>query len=325
MDLRDQIVLILGDNAPDDFATEALIRGARAVLTVEDDAYGLRDQVQLATLGADYVRRPTLPALAITPGAAERLLAASGSSLAAVQNSIEAQSGQTPWQLTPLASQAQVAVELSEPRKVELRNVMGMYPGQDVALNRELLVVLAPYDSLGDASADGTVFDAADGSASAVATMLEIGRLWHEQDYTPRRTVLFVALTGTDLTYSGAEAFATNYAGPAATLVDVAGFSLTHLAAGGDALEISDAPVRVADLFESNAGALDVAVQRGEPLTGRYQETLRRSLPVIVVRRANSEVSLAGDMLERLDPEKLREAGEAINLTLITASRDASW
>ena len=325
MDLRDQIVLILGDNAPDGFVTEAMIRGARAVLIVEDNGYGLRDQVQLATLGQDYLRRPTLPVLAITPAAAEQLLAASGSSLAAVEDTIKAQAGQTPWQLAPLTTQAQVAVDLSEPRKVEMRNVLGMYPGQDVALNRELLVVLAPYDSLGDASADGTVFNAADESASAVATMLEIGRLWHEQDYTPRRTVLFVALTGSDLTYSGAEAFATNYGGPAATLVDVAGFSLARLATGGDQLEISDAPVRVADLFESNAGALDVAVQRGEPLTGRYQETLRRNLPVIVVQRAGSEVPLAGDTLDRLDPEKLREAGEAVNLTLITASRDATW
>ncbi|MEZ4768479.1 MAG: ABC transporter permease subunit [Caldilineales bacterium] len=325
MDLRDQIVLVRGDNAPEGFSTEALIRGARAVLTVEEDAYGLRDQVQLAELGADYVRRPTLPVLAITPEAAERLLAASGSSLAAVDGSIEAQKDQTPWQLTPLTSQAQVSVELSEPRKVALRNVMGLFPGQDVALDRELLVVLAHYDSPGDASADGVVYQSADDSAAAVAAMLEIGRLWHEQDYTPRRSVLFVALTGSELDYSGAEAFATNYAGPAATLVDVAGFSLARLAAGGDRLEISDGPQRVADLFENNAATLDVAVQRGEPLSHRYQEVLRQNLPVIVVQRTDSAVPRADDTLERLDAELLREAGEAINLTLITASRDASW
>ena len=325
MDLRDQVVLVRGDNAPEGFSTEALIRGARAVLTIEDDAYGLRDQVQLAEFGADYGRRPTLPVLAITPDAADRLLAASGSSLAAVDSNIEAQKGQDPWQLIPLTSQAQIQVELSEPRSIELRNVIGMYPGQDVALNRDLLVVLAHYDSLGDASADGVVYQSADDSAAAVAAMLEIGRLWHEQDYTPRRSVLFVALTGSDLDYSGADAFATNYAGPAATLVDVAGFSLARLASGGDRLEISDGPQRVSDLFERNASMLDVPVERNEPLSHRYQEILRRNLPMIVVQRTDSAVPLADDTLERLDAELLREAGEAVNLTLITASRDASW
>lgn len=325
MDLRDQVVLVLGDNAPADFATEAMIRGARGVLTVEEVGHGLRDQVQLADPSRDYVRRPTLPLLAISPEAAERLLAASGSGLAAVESRIDAQRSGEPWQLTPLPTSAQLQVQLSEPRAVELRNVLGMYPGQDVALNRELLLVLAHYDAPGDVSADGTVMQGADDSASAVAAMLEIARLWHDQGYTPRRTVLFVALTGSELTYTGAEAFATNYSGPAATLVDTAGFSLARLAAGGDVLEISDAPARVADLAQRSADTLGVSVQRGDPNAHGYQEELRRNLPVIVVQRSDSAVSLAADTLERLDPQKLREAGELINLALISASRDANW
>ena len=61
LDLRGQIVLVDRDNAPDAFATEALIRGALGVLQVEEPDRGLRDQVQLADGEKDYLRRPTLP------------------------------------------------------------------------------------------------------------------------------------------------------------------------------------------------------------------------------------------------------------------------
>ena len=194
-----------------------------------------------------------------------------------------------------------------------------------MALNRELVTLVVHYDAPGDASADGEIQVAANDSASGVAAMLEIARLWKEQDYTPRRTVLFVALTGTDLTYSGAQAFTESYAGPAATLVDVAGFSVARLGAGGDILELSDTPQRVADLVEGNARTLGATVERGNPLPFSYQEILRRSLPMIVIQRGDSEIAPADDTADRLDTELLQEAGELINLSLITVSRDANW
>lgn len=326
MDLRDHVVLVLADNMPAAFATEALIRGAQAVLIVEDDSLAIHSQVQLADYAADYLRRPTLPVLAITPEAAEQLLMAGGSSLSDLEQRIEELRGGEPgWQVEPLSTRVRVQVELSEPEEITLYNVLGFYPGQDVALDRELVVVSAHYDSLA-AEPDGSVrYDAADDSASGVAVLLEIARLWHEQGYTPRRTVLFAAFGGSELTRSGAQFYAEGFAGPVSTLNPVAGFVLTRLGAGGDALEISNDPQRVADLVERSGRSLAVEVVREDPLHHRYQELLRKGRPFIVIQRTDSDVDIHQDTIDRLSADKLKEAGEVINLALIVVSRDASW
>ena len=54
---------------------------------------------------------------------------------------------------------------------------------------------------------DGTLYPGADENGSGVAAMLEIARLWTEQEFQPRRSVLFAAWAGGDLRYSGAHGF----------------------------------------------------------------------------------------------------------------------
>lgn len=335
LDLRGQIVLVLGSNMPAGFTTEALIRGAEAVLISEDDPARIRSDIQLADVEGDYVRRPTLPVLAITREAAARVLAAGG----------DCPTAQTPdcvagleqriadlrndpdsfWQVQPVQAQVQLRVELGDPQEITLRNVLGYYPGQDVALNRELVVVSAHYDTLGNEADSSATYAAADDSASGLAVMLEIARLWHEQGYTPRRTVLFAAFDGAELTRPGAGYYAEAYGGPVGSLQPVAAFNLTRLGAGGDSLEISASPQRVADLLERSAGSLAIDVRRGDPQNHRYQQILADRIPMIVVQRSDSAVERRDDTLDRLSAGKLQEAGEAINLALIVVSRDASW
>jgi peptide/nickel transport system permease protein len=329
LDLRNQIVLVLDNNMPRDFSTEAMIRGAMALLVVEEDPQDVRSDVHLADLEADYLRSPTLPVLSISPETADHILGAGGSSLEQVKAEIDrvaaGSHGETPWRELPLPVEVRVKVELSQPQKVTISNVLGYFPGQDVALNRELVVISSHYDTP-SAEPDGTVtYDGADDSASGLATMLEIARLWHEQDYTPRRTVLFAAFTGSELTKPGAAYYVDSYGGPIGPLNRVAAFNLTRLGAGGKELEISDSPQRVADLLEENASSLNIRVVRSDPQHHPYQQILRSDMPTIIVQRADSDVDISTDTLERLSAEKLQEAGEAINLALIVVSRDASW
>lgn len=341
LDLRDRVVLVLGSNMPRDFSTEALIRGAQAVLIIEEGtpAGQMRSDIHLADLEEDYARKPTLPVLAITAEAADQVLRAGGSSLDSLMQQVEElrlqrsgtgdvakpPGGRGRWMATDLTVQARISVSLSEPEQVTLNNVLGYYPGQDVALNRELVMLSTHYDSLGVEPDGSATYEGADDSASALGIMLEIARLWHEQGYTPRRTVLFAAFTGAELSKSGAAYFTEGYAGPVGTLNPVAGFTLTMLGAGGDALEISDSPQRVADLLERNASSLGVSVTRGDPSNHSYQRVLRNDIPAIVVRRTDSDVDIREDVLDRLSADRLQEAGEAINLALIVVSRDASW
>lgn len=75
MDLRGRIVLLVEGNAPRDFPTEALIRGAAGVLWVAGDRpEDVRSQVQLTGEPEEHLRRPTLPVFRIRRQVAEALL-----------------------------------------------------------------------------------------------------------------------------------------------------------------------------------------------------------------------------------------------------------
>src|SRR5882672_1150319 len=80
------------------------------------------------------------------------------------------------------------------------RNVIGILPGANPALNGQALVISAHYDHLGfgwpdaRAGAKGQLHPGADDNASGVAAMLELARLM--ADAKPERSVIFAAFAG---------------------------------------------------------------------------------------------------------------------------------
>jgi hypothetical protein len=88
------------------------------------------------------------------------------------------------------------------------RNVIGVLPGANPALNGQALVVSAHYDHLGfgwpdvRAGAKGQLHPGADDNASGVAVMLELARLM--ADAKPERSVIFAAFTGEEAGLVGA-------------------------------------------------------------------------------------------------------------------------
>ncbi len=327
LDLRGRVVLLLADNAPADFPTEALIRGAQGVLwVVSDDPHAVRSQVQLADPQGDYLRRPTLPIFRVRPAVAEALLEPAGLSLAALRDPLAAwPASDRAWLVQELTTQVRMSLQLTEPQNVELRNVLGVLPGQDLALNRQLVIVAAHYDGLGR-DPDGTVYPAANDDATGVATMLEIARLWHERDMKPRRTVLFAAWAGGNLDRSGAEEFVLNYSGGLSVLQPVAVFQLDNLGAGGAALRVSPASGNLSDLLAWSAEQIGLAVRReASGSYHAYQQVIQRRRPAILISWADSEIEPHRDTLARIDVRKLEEAGNAITLALIHASRQPSF
>jgi peptide/nickel transport system permease protein len=324
MDLRGRIVVVLEGNAPPDFTTEALIRGALGVLLVTDEPHAVRSHIQLADIRADYLRKPTLPILAITPDVADRFLGPDGLSVAALRQRLDEQRSarSNEWFADDLQAQARLHLALSEPREVAVRSVLGHWTGQDVVLDEQMIIVAAHYDGLGS-DPDGTRYPAVNDGASGVATLLEIARLWHEADYEPRRTVLFVAWGGGELTRSGAQSYVEGYGGGLSLLNTVAVIQLDRLGAGEDVLEIIHEPRQVVDLLRDNAGRLAIPVRLGSGDTHRYQEIVAARRPAVTLRWAGSEVDPRLDT--SIDRSKLQAAGELVNLALITMSREASW
>jgi aminopeptidase N len=88
------------------------------------------------------------------------------------------------------------------------RNVIGILPGTNPALNGQALVISAHYDHLGfgwpdaRAGAKGQLHAGADDNASGVAVMLELARLM--ADAKPERSIIFAAFAGEEAGLLGA-------------------------------------------------------------------------------------------------------------------------
>jgi len=323
LDLRGKTVLLLSGNAPADFPTEALIRGAEGALWISGERTEMiRSQIQLPDPDADYLRRPTIPIFKIRLSAADALLAPAGLDVAALRDDLNAHvfDGDRGFFTQDLETRVQMSLTLAEPEEVELFNILGYLPGQDIALDDQLVIVAAHYDGLGR-DPDDTVYPAANNNASGSAILLEMIRLWQERGLTPRRSVLFAAWAGGELDYSGAETYFNGGQGRLGILNTVAVFQLDNLGAGGDALRIDATSSRLADLVESSAGQVGLSVVQEKGSYHTYQDVVRRQAPSVLISWQDSHAIPEHDTLDRIDPAKLSSAGEAIILALTSAAR----
>jgi aminopeptidase N len=102
-----------------------------------------------------------------------------------------------------------MAGETGEP--LSAKNVVGVLPGANPALNGQALIVSAHYDHLGfgwpdaRAGAKGQLHPGADDNASGVAAMLELARLM--ADARPERSMIFAAFAGEEEGLLGARQY----------------------------------------------------------------------------------------------------------------------
>lgn len=153
-------------------ASIAAGRGAAAVLVLLEEGQSLPD-----------------PATEMRPSVRIPAVAVSGEVAQAVREAAEA------------GGVAEIDAAL-EPRMVEVRNVVAEIPGVDPTLGREVVVVGAHFDHLGqggDGSLDPDshdVHNGADDNASGTAALLEVARRLATSGNRPSRTILFLAFTG---------------------------------------------------------------------------------------------------------------------------------
>jgi len=330
LDLRGRIAMVLSGNAPPDFDTEALIRGAEGVLIISSDVKP-RNQV----LPGDYLEQPTLPVFRITPQTADTILASSPLDVEAIREEARVLSDEeSAWVAEPIDARVHMEVALGAPETVTAYNVLGLISGSDAALDDELVIVDCHYDGLG-VGPGGTMYPGANGNGSGVAAMLEIIRQWSEQGFQPRRTVLFAAWAGGELPYSGAHifrdqsTFLSRYEISAAVHLDRLGGT------GGSGLVVRNLGARdnLFDLLVTSAHELDVNVSEGVALRRHYQQLFTEEYDddygglygSLVVTWGDPEPNLDGDTLGRIDSEHLRQAAEAVNLTLITAAHEPRY
>ncbi|HET9333150.1 MAG TPA: M20/M25/M40 family metallo-hydrolase [Gemmatimonadota bacterium] len=234
LDVEGKIVLVLrlspeGDKPASRFgryvsdrykAANARAHGARAILLVNGPATEEIDRLipfsvdeEPGSLG--------IVALSVTQGVARRIVATAGEDLSMWQHLINRSNAprSRPIENAILNLRADL-----RPRLRTTHNVIGVVPGRDPRLAREVIVVGAHYDGLGLGGpgslepVPGEVHNGADDNASGVSALLELAQFFAYPTNRPERTIAFVAFGAEEEGMLGSSWFVSN---PPWPLVDV--------------------------------------------------------------------------------------------------------
>jgi Zn-dependent M28 family amino/carboxypeptidase len=151
-----------------------------------------------------------------TEDATRKLLAAAGQDLEA----LVARAHEKSFRPVPLGIRTSLTLT-SRITHAESGNVMGLLEGSDPVLKHEVLVVMAHFDHLGVGAPDATgdrIYNGARDNASGVAQVLAIARAFTALKERPRRSVLFMLVSGEESGLLGSGWFAAHPMVPAGRL-----------------------------------------------------------------------------------------------------------
>lgn len=139
------------------------------------------------------------PFIGVSDAAAEKLFAKSGVSYAEARAQAE---GMT-FKPFSLKQKAQIVVKTKEAKGTS-NNVAAVLEGSDPKLKEEAIVFSAHYDAYG-VGADGGIYHGAADNALGVAEMLATAEAFTSAPVRPRRSIIFLAVTGEEYGMLGSE------------------------------------------------------------------------------------------------------------------------
>ncbi|UUR07119.1 M28 family peptidase [Sphingomonas glaciei] len=160
--------------------------------------------------GSGQGRAAPLLRMSFTKATAERLFAGARQTLAATQ--AEAAAGRQP---KGFALNGQLRVDAtSKWEDFTSPNVVAVLPGTDPKLSGEYVALMGHLDHIGVRKGakpgEDAINNGALDNASGVSTLLETARSFAASGQAPKRSLLFLAVTGEEVGLTGADYFATN-------------------------------------------------------------------------------------------------------------------
>jgi len=155
--------------------------------------------------------------MTINPSDADEFLAGSGHTMAEI---VAAAKAKQPLPHFPLAVNIRAKIVVNK-SPLESPNIAAAIEGSDPQLKNEYVIVSAHLDHLGvGAAVDGDdVYHGAMDNAAGVAALIQIARDFRESGVKPKRSVLFLALTGEEEGELGSWYFANHPSVPAKDIV----------------------------------------------------------------------------------------------------------
>lgn len=150
-------------------------------------------------------------------------------------------------------------------------NAAALLPGSDPKLKDEILVLSAHEDHLG--VVDGRLHPGADDNASGTAVLLEVARLL--RDAKPRRSILFLSVSGEEEGLFGSRAF---IAKPPVPLAAIVADLNTDMVGRNGVATVAVTPARIQDATGTlTRDAREIAAALGFTLTDEADDYWRRS------------------------------------------------
>lgn len=116
------------------------------------------------------------------------------------------------------AVEGSVRIEVTVDKEATAENVVAVLRGTDANLNSEAIVFSAHMDHVG-MRMDGEVFNGADDNASGSAGLMEIAQAFATAKEKPRRSVIFLSVSGEELGLWGSEFYSDNPTWPVESIV----------------------------------------------------------------------------------------------------------
>jgi hypothetical protein len=308
-------------------AAAAARGGALGLVLLQDPRPGARD---LARIGAFLLRTARSGRLSLkdVPPSAPPALMVSKEGIAALPGDLgaavarieKAGRPEPPRSLGTFTYAPKVQVEA-----LATENVAALVPGADPALSDEFVLLSAHHDHVGEQG--GKVHPGADDNASGTAVLMEVARLL--QGSRPRRSLLFLSLSGEEVGLFGSQAFV------ARSPVDLGKVKANlniDMVGRNSPTELSVTPARV-------EGAVTTLTEQARILAGSHGLRLtdeadtywtrsdhytfhRKGIPsIFFFGGMHADYHKPTDTPEKIDLEKLRRvAGFVRDLALATAN-----
>lgn len=303
--------------------------GHSALLTLSDQPLSASRYELLG--GAPRTVGALRPTIVVSHDLVSRLLAASGLTVEEVTRRIP-RSASDPAIYLPTGWTAELDIPFEMDDAAQARNVVAYWPGEDVALDAEAVMVTAYYDGLGRGP-DGTLYPGANDNASGVAAMLETVRTLQEQGFRPKRTLILVAWIGGERHRPVEYAYYLRaHRGFSDAYTIVAGLELEGVGAGtGSSAVVQHATSgRLTEILQA------AARRTRTPLTtsawGLHADTQlypapSTDAPSVIVSWAGADAlaHTAADTPDAIDPDKLGAVGRMVSLAVMVLCSDPAY
>ncbi len=208
--------------------SKALMGGAKALILVPDPLVSDSEQLtsvrkyaeggQFSLKGAVSRKTVPMPLIIGASELADKLLSASGKTLAKLQKEINESGSPKSFEIEGETVQIMLPKIVSD---VDGKNVVAVIEGSDPVLKNECVVYTAHYDHLG-MNASSEVYNGADDNGTGTVSLLEIAEAFQSMKKKPRRSIVFAWVTAEEKGLLGSDYYSQHPVFPLdKTLVDI--------------------------------------------------------------------------------------------------------